>query len=316
MTAMSYVIAFLAVAIMGFANQRGGICAVAAIEELVEKRRANRLFALLEASLFAGGGLVILNFFGRLATPPATYDAGWETAFGGVLFGMGAFWNGACLFGTVARFGSGEWAFAFTPLGFYLGCLTTAGLHASQASPEKSPLLVASSWLAVVVIVLFVARLAAHGAYITRKRISLDSVWSPHVATAVIGIAFVVSLAAVGNWTYAEFLSDLAHGVTIGWDLKSFLYLTLFLGAVAGGWTAGNFRHRMPDRRSVLRRLGGGTLMGVGSALIPGGNTGVVLIGMPLLLPYAWLAFLAISLSVLVAVQATTGGKPSATMGG
>lgn len=43
--------------------------------------------------------------------------------------------------------------------------------------------------------------------------------------------------------------------------------------------------------------------MGVGGAPIPGGNTGLVLVGMPLLFPYAWVAFLAMSITVYLAIR-------------
>jgi toxin CptA len=38
--------------------------------------------------------------------------------------------------------------------------------------------------------------------------------------------------------------------------------------------------------------LSGGLLMGWGSLPVPGGNDGLILVGMPLLWPYAWVAFL------------------------
>jgi hypothetical protein len=46
----------------------------------------------------------------------------------------------------------------------------------------------------------------------------------------------------------------------------------------------------------------GGMLMGWGSLLIPGGNDGLILVGMPLLWPYAWVAFLTMCASIGVAM--------------
>jgi sulfur transporter len=59
-----------------------------------------------------------------------------------------------------------------------------------------------------------------------------------------------------------------------------------------------------------LRCFLGGLLMGWGSLLIPGGNDGLILVGIPLLWPYAWLAFLTMCVSVgaaLVAQKALQG---------
>jgi toxin CptA len=43
--------------------------------------------------------------------------------------------------------------------------------------------------------------------------------------------------------------------------------------------------------------------MGWGSALIPGGNDGLILVGMPLLMPHAWVAILAMCGTIWVALK-------------
>jgi toxin CptA len=45
-------------------------------------------------------------------------------------------------------------------------------------------------------------------------------------------------------------------------------------------------------------------MMGWGTLLIPGSNDGLILIGMPLLRPYAWIAFLTMCASIGVALLA------------
>ena len=42
--------------------------------------------------------------------------------------------------------------------------------------------------------------------------------------------------------------------------------------------------------------------MGWGSLLIPGSNDGLILIGIPLLRPYAWVAFLAMCVTIGIAL--------------
>ena len=54
-----FLLAVLAGGAMGFAIQRGGTCTVAAVEEVLSQRRAHRLAAMLEASLWVTGGLAI-----------------------------------------------------------------------------------------------------------------------------------------------------------------------------------------------------------------------------------------------------------------
>ena len=59
-------------------------------------------------------------------TMPAGYPVGIVTMLGGALLGFGAYVNRACVFGAIARLGSGEWAYVATPVGFYVGCLTVS----------------------------------------------------------------------------------------------------------------------------------------------------------------------------------------------
>jgi TRAP-type C4-dicarboxylate transport system permease small subunit len=49
--------------------------------------------------------------------------------------------------------------------------------------------------------------------------------------------------------------------------------------------------------------LGGGILMGAGALLIPGGNTRLALVGLPLLFTYAWLAFGSICVTIYIALR-------------
>jgi uncharacterized membrane protein YedE/YeeE len=300
----AFLIALVAVGIMGFANQRGGTCTVAAFEEVVFKGRFERLIALSEASLWAGTGLVLLNTAGSLAAVPANYAAGVGTMAGGVLFGLGAFVNGSCVFGSVARLGSGELSYLAMPFGFYLGGVAAVHLPNPTHLDERSPLIVASAWLVAPALVLVLARLYTHARHMRQTtRASWKHVWSPRIATTIIGIAFVVTTGAQQAWTYSDVLSDLAHGVTTGLQRKVLLGVALLVGAILGGVSAGRFKIRVPDLIGIVRHLAGGILMGAGALLIPGGNTTLALVGLPLLFPYAWLAFTSICITIYIALR-------------
>ena len=126
-------------------------------------------------------------------------------------------------------------------------------------------------------------------------------VWTPHAATIVIGIAFCVMLVLVGAWAYTDVLAELAHGMTRSTGARVLLFLALLAGAAFGGYTAGRFRHTRITLRQLVRCAAGGVLMGWGSVLIPGGNDGLILVGLPLLWPYAWLAFLTMAVTIAAA---------------
>ena len=298
-TSLAFVVAALCAGVMGYAIQRGATCTVAAVDEVVTQRTSRRLLSLLEAALWVAGGLVVAETLQVLPKMPSGYAVSGWTVVGGALLGLGAYVNGACVFGAIARFGSGEWAYLLTPLGFYLGCVTVGPVFAA-AAPRKlaqtSPVLAAAAWLVVpfVAFALWRAvrgwRAASHGAAARWHERVAARVWSPHTATTVIGVTFVVMLLLVGGWAYTDVLAELARGMAASVGARSVLAIALLAGAALGGWTAGRFASRPIAASQLARCLAGGMLMGWGSLLLPGGNDGLILVGMPLAWPYAWLA--------------------------
>jgi len=179
----------------------------------------------------------------------------------------------------------------------------------------------ASSWVALLFLGLMLWRLGrplfaaqtdpAAPSLLLRLRHALTMrIWSPHAATTVIGIAFFFMLLLVGAWAYTDVLAEAARGMANNLSARGLLLLALFLGALLGGWTAGRFRSARVSIAQLLKCFLGGLLMGWGSLLIPGGNDGLILVGMPLLWPYAWVAFLTMCVSIgaaLLAQQSLAG---------
>lgn len=299
---IAFAAAFACAALMGFAIQRGATCTVAAVDEVLTKRRATRLVALVEASVWVAGGLLVAQWLGVLPRMPPGFAIGGWTIVGGMLLGLGAFVDRACVFGAIARLGSGEWAYLLTPVGYGLGCATLGAVFAPMAptplartSPVlQAPPLLAAAFGAFVLLRLLKPLRAGGGAW--RERI-----WTPHAATTVIGVTFLVMLLLVGAWAYTDLLADLARGMAHSVVARTLLLLALFGGAAWGGWTAGRWRATRPTVAQALRCLAGGALMGWGTLLIPGSNDGLILIGMPLLWPYAWLAFATMCVTIAAA---------------
>ena len=308
--------------LMGFAIQRGATCTVAAVDELVDRRGTTRLVALVEASLWVAAGLLVANRLGWLMAVPSGFALDGWTVAGAALLGLGAFFNGACVFGAIARFGSGEWAYIATPVGFYLGCLTVDRLFAPsppRALAAGSIVLSAPDAVVWLVLALLAVRIAvpliAHRAAV--RDLVGRHLWSPHTATTVIGLTFLVTFVLAGAWTYTDALTDLAHGMTHNVAARGLLLLCLLVGALIGGWTAGLFKHTRVSVAALARCVAGGMLMGWGSLLIPGGNDGLILVGMPLLWPYAWVAFATMCATIGIALSIrrrwldTTPGIPA-----
>lgn len=309
-------LALTCAATMGFAMQRGATCTVAAVDEWVNTRRLSRLLAMLEASMWVSGGLLIAREIGTpFALPPAQSLNGW-TLIGAALLGLGALVNGACVFGSIARLGSGEWAYAATPLGFFVGCVSVNAIFASAltTSPEgtASHLLEAPAWAAwlfasFATVRTVIALRAWRGPRLGDALVG--RAWSPHAATIVIGVAYLAMLLLAGAWAYTDVLAELALGMADGVNIRFLLAVALLVGAVFGGWLSGRLRRVAPSPFTLGRAFAGGMLMAWGSLLIPGSNDGLVLLGMPLLLPHAWAAFATMCLVIAVGLRVTQTRK-------
>jgi hypothetical protein len=313
---IAFFCAALCAGLMGYAIQRGATCTVAAVDEVVTQRTFGRLFSLFEAALWVAGGLIVAQALHLLPKMPAGYAVSAWTVIGGMLLGLGAFINGACVFGAIARFGSGEWAYIVTPIGFFVGCLSVAplfGVPMPQKLPYGSPVLQASAWVALLFVGFALWRVVTPwigGSKSMRQRwhqALAQRLWSPHAATTVIGVAFVVMLLLVGGWAYTDVLAELARGMSSSIAARMVLFIVLLGGAALGGWTAGRFRSTRIAAPQLLRCFGGGVLMGWGSLLLPGGNDALVLIAMPLAWPYAWLAFATMCATIASAQLLTLG---------
>lgn len=302
--------------VMGFAIQRGATCTVAAVEQIIVERRTQRLQALLLASAWVLAGLLLAHALGLSMSLPPGHVLGIETFAGGALLGLGAFVNQSCVFGSIAKLGSGQWSYLITPFGYYLGCAAAgAGTDAGQASmpvhlmsSAAFSLLLAAPLVAILLWLALrwsrpasgmASSLRAHLHHLVSRRI-----WEPGAATMVIGITFLGMWLLVGAWSYTDLLAELARGMPMDVVARSLLFLALFGGAVLGGWSAGRLHTIAFSPSKWMRCLCGGALMGLGSSLIPGSNDGLLLVGMPLLWGYAWSAVAAMALTIGVAIIA------------
>lgn len=309
-----FLVSLCLAALMGYAIQRGATCTVAAVDEIVRVRRARRLTAMLEASIWVAGLFLVAQAFGLDVALPRGHAVSALATFGGVLLGAGAYVNQACVFGAIARLGSGEWAYFATPVGFYLGTAAAVRVAPADHSPSVDSPLATLPQLAAIVAILFMAwRLLpsllalcdSRPGKANSLRVEISArLQRPSAATAIIGIAFFFLLVLEGPWAYTDVLSDAAQGVWHNLTSRGALFLALLLGAILGGWSAGRLACVAPSTRQICRCLTGSALMGAGSALIPGSNDGVVLLGMPLLFAHAWVAFAAMAVTILVLMLA------------
>jgi len=297
-------VAAICAGLMGFAIHRGGTSLVAAVDELVSKRRASRLIALGEASLLVAAGIIAAQLLGLLPMAPKAFAlTGW-TVLGGAIMGLGAYNAGSCVFGAIARIGNGEVAYLLVPVGFFLGCVAALALGMDRLPhPAAShSLVLARSLLFAGPLALLIGWRLVRTLGAARTGEFTAYVWSPHVATGVIGLTFVILLLVVGPWNYTDYLSELARRMPHGGFSRGLLLAALFLGAMLGGWTAGRIKPVLPTASVLTRCLTGGFMLGLGGSLVPGANDGLILLGLPLLYPHALLALSSMLLTISAAL--------------
>jgi hypothetical protein len=304
-------VALACVGVLGFAIQRGSTCMVAAVEDSIKRRRISKFLPIFEASLWVSGATLLAHQLGLMNTTPIQHPVTLLTFLGGGLLGIGSLINRACAMGTLARLGSGDWAFALTPLGYFLGCLSGGPfLSPSRADPAMS--LVTS--VAPLLLVPFIAFVAWRGLDMARVLLAPKpdrAVWPPHRAAMLIGLSTVLLMISIGNWSYTEVLASIAKGMKPDLVLSLFLFATLLCGALIGGFSAGKWGNIAPTPAALARCLVGGVVMGWGSLMIPGGNDALVLLGLPLLLPYAVVALLGMTLAIAAGFMIEVAARTS-----
>lgn len=280
---------------LGFALNRGSTCAVIAMAELVQQRKPARFVAFFECTLW---GALTYAAWGLMSGPQAHWSGLAYAAAGGVIFGVGAFVNGACAFGSVGHLGNGDTQFGFTFLGMYaVSVIASLANLLPTVMTSSMSLQVAPSVTMSMLVCFAILRLAI-------QRRNVMGYLKMTCAMLAIGVAYATIVLLKPGWSIA-----LSHVQSVP---LAFVAVTaaMFAGSMASRWLEqGRGRIIWPSLRGALRRLAGGALMGAGAVLIPGGNDTLLLVGLPMGAQEATLAYLLFAISIAVLVR--TVGSPA-----
>lgn len=296
---IAIIVALTSAFLMGLAIQRGATCMVAAVDEAVTSRGYGRFAALGEAAAWVGGILATLQLAGLAMPAYPLFPVAYGTLAGGALLGAGAWINRACVFGSIARIGAGQWAWLASPIGFFLGCLVpiVPAQAIGNAAPFAHPGILAFAFAALVGLRLYLA---------ARSPNALAHLLQPHHATLVIAMTFVSTMFAAGAWAYTDALAALARP-SLMMDpqlvLRSVMVMALLAGAIVGGRLANSLAPLRPRFSDSVRCLAGGAIMGIGAQLVPGSNDGLIMLGLPLGQTHAWIAVATMTLTIGALVQ-------------
>ena len=136
------------------------------------------------------------------------------------------------------------------------------------------------------------------------------------LSTAALVLGFSGGLLYVlhGSWTYTNALKRQVQSLWLPIEkpviINLLLFLALFCGMLLSAWQRGSLRLRWRHMQTWPLHFIGGTLMGAGAVLIPGGNDALMLKSLPGLSPHAIPAFAALLFGIgvtLVFMRLLTG---------
>ncbi len=293
----------------GYASQRGRTCAVSAAFEIAKRKRARRFMGYLFAATCSLGVLSVASLF-----DPGLFN-GFQihrlsiwTLLGGVVFAFGAYINGRCSLGTIARLGSGDLARLGTLAGMFGGTVLGILIMPDRPVTDGAPLFAGLTSLtliggAIVAMTVF--------AIVLRRIVPGDfnpSQWSIPKAMLVIGVANGLLVWLARDWSYTTLFRHLARGEA-GTSFGALVLIVLVGGAVVGGFVSRQLDWRLGTAREWALAGGGGLLMGIGVVLVPGGNDTMLLVGLPLLLPNL-IAGYAVMYATLILIALATPDRP------
>ena len=285
----------------GYAVNQGGACLVVAAHEL-HKRQPPRMFVgFLAASAAAGLVAVPIAWTGILDAilVPST-SINFLLLIGAIAFGFGALINGTCLLGSLARLGNGEIRLLALPLGLAIGILAADhgrfGYDATWPSLISRPSVTGLVTLLALLAVLVLALVFVSMKSVLRTRQG----WSFGASMIGLGITGGLLYALSPAWTFVDLIQ---RGLPLRMTPAGEVALTAVISSIAGALTAsfrqGNLRLQLPTANGILQSFVGGTLMGIGIALIPGGNDGLILAAVPTLSPGGIVAYLLMTITIV-----------------
>ena len=138
------------------------------------------------------------------------------------------------------------------------------------------------------------------------RRLLNDRPLDPAAAALILGLGAGLLYLGFGPWTYLNTLQQTAGSLVSRAALPSLLELALVPAIVAGMAISARQRRAWRERKPWAGwplNLSGGILMGMGGAIIPGGNDTLLLRLIPSLAPHSLGAFSALLLGVVVGLM-------------
>lgn len=293
--------------LVGFAMKRGGLCTYAAVLQIVNLRRADRLFDFLGAAAWAAVVVVTLSWWLPLHVSLSGTHVQISMAMsGGFVLGLGAYINRGCVFGTFVQLVGGNLTYLATLLGMSAGVVITHALlndivpEITRTSVVTKPGLVGLVWLFATGL-FALAMLVQFRRPDTTKKAGVTRLHFRHrqaiFVMLVLGIGGGLLFATISGWDFASVLTNATLNVLDSVNpgpgaLPILCTLAMVAGGIYAAVSGGSFSIQPPRLLPFIGCLAGGALMGSAAFVIPGGNDGMLLNGIPSLAPHAIIGFI------------------------
>ncbi len=335
---MTLTLAFLVISLalsglVGFAAHRASFCTVKAVTEILTTRRAFMLVGFAKTALWVMLITLILNWIVPTA-PSSSWELSVQSLAGGLLFGVGAAINGGCAFSTLTRLAGGRLSMLLSLTGFCLGVsgdvFLTSNHLVRTPTAAVTYLQPPAPWtIALLAVLLLWAVWEGPRLWQTRPAgtplwtLPLADRYRLSTAAFLMGISNAILYASYGTWAYTSVLNRGVRQVMGETETFQAIYWYLFASLLAGmflsAWCKRGFRlDWRPSKKWSLHFLGG-LLMGLGAAMVPGGNDVLILNSIPGLSPHAIPAYLAMIAGITVALtimKRRDGQVPAVDCGG
>ncbi len=315
---MAFTLAVIIISfLVGFAMKRGGLCTYAAVLQLVQQKKLERMMVFWGAAAWAT--LIVLPLAWSLPNTISlahTHHHLLIAIVGGSILGVGAFLNKGCFFGTFVQLVSGNLNYLATLLGLATGIVITY-LYLNPYIPVPSsisevnkPNTTAYLWLlgmgVFALFMVFSIKLSGHS--LVKKMAGLCSLsWQSSLSMLIIGTGGGLLYATVSGWNYADVLANsitplIKPNVTGPSSIALTSTVAMVSGGIIAAVTVKEFAIKAAHFLVMISCFMGGMLMGIASLLTPGGNDGMILKGIPSLAPHAMIGYLMMVLVMLLLV--------------
>ena len=288
---MFVLLAALLVGIMGAFIKLGNTCLVASTEQLVKHKNPSKFLEVINSWFWIILLITSLQLTIGFNVIIKSFALSSMTFVGGILLGLGAYFNRACAVGTISKIGIGNLNYLFTPIGIFISVFIFYHLpiDAPQQINDVSPITIYPILFFIISVVAIIFLFI----YFTPRNKNLKFpqkiIGAP---TTIISICFVLLLLLKTPWAYTQVIGDIAQNNFNNKTENLILFSIFFIAVIFTSILTKSYKPIPLKFKTVFNCLIGGALIGWGSQLIIGSHDTITLYGFPLLLTSAVMAML------------------------